>query len=543
MLTIAHVETGGRYLETDGTPLEGYIDFTPSADHLIANTGDDSAVILPAPVRLYLEQGELTGELPATDDPAWNPTDWQYIVAPNLTTAGGTRMPTRTFRISAPAGKPIDLPNETPLIPSNGTPILRGEKGEKGESGDQGPVGPSHYERAVANGYTGTELEYVTEFRGPQGFTGERGPAGPEGPEGPKGEDSTVPGPAGPRGPEGPVGPRGPEGPAGERGPKGEDGQTYRIAGGVATADDLPESAEPGDVLVAEDLDHVYAWTANGWTFIGTGIVRGPEGPEGPRGPAGERGEIGPQGEPGQTGPAGIGERGPRGEQGPEGPAGPAGPQGERGIPGEASNIPGPQGEPGQTGPRGPQGERGERGETGPAGPQGERGETGPQGERGETGPQGDPGTAIRWIGRTPTADQLPASGFRGDAYTADDTGVTWIRTDNGWESMGSFRGEKGDPGPEGPAGPQGEPGERGPEGRTGERGPEGRQGPAGPQGERGEAGPAGPMPASAVHVVMHGDDRNAPRPEGAVLVMWIGGFEPANAWTHDEWHNTREAA
>lgn len=515
MIDLTSGAVHGSFITPDGTVPEGFITLTPSAEHLRVHTEDGSAIVLPAPVTVTLANGVASGPVPATDDPAWNPAGWQWIVTTNLT-AGGTRMPMRSFRLETPAGTVTDLADALPLIPSNGTPILRGEKGEKGDPGEQGPEGPTHYERAVANGYTGTELEYITEFRGPQGLTGERGAAGPEGPEGPRGADSTVPGPEGPRGPEGPAGPAGPQGERGERGHKGEDGQTYRIAGGVATADELPETAAPGDVFVAEDLDHVYAWTPTGWTFIGTGIVRGPEGPAGVAGPPGERGPEGRQGEPGPAGPAGIGERGPRGEQGLEGPAGPRGPQGERGIPGEASNIPGPQGETGERGPEGPRGPKGETGDQGPEGPQGERGETGPQGERGETGPQGDPGTAIRWIGRVPTAAQLPASGFRGDAYTADDTGVTWIRSDNGWESMGSFRGETGPAGPEGPQGERGEPG---------------------------APGPAGPMPASAVHVVKHDDNPNAARPAGAALVMWLGAVEPVNAWTHDEWHNTREAA
>lgn len=519
MLTITNTAVHGRYLATDGTPLTGHVDLIPSADSLLATTTDGNAVILPAPVRLHLTDGEVTGEVPSTDDPAWNPAGWQYIVTPVLTTAGGARMPHRSFRLLAPAGTPVDLATATPVMTANGTAIVRGEKGETGDKGQTGDQGPDHYESAVAAGYTGTPEEYFGEFRGPQGLTGERGLPGPEGPEGPVGGDSTVPGPVGDRGEQGLEGPTGRQGERGERGFKGEDGRSYHLAGGVKTEADLPATGELGECYVTEDLDNIYAWTPNGWTYIGTGIVRGPEGPEGPAGQQGERGEQGIQGSIGQQGIPGVGERGPRGEQGLGGPAGPRGEQGERGIPGEASDIAGPEGIQGDKGDRGDQGIQGVQGIQGDRGEKGDRGDQGIQGvpgERGTTGPQGDPGTAIRWIGKTPSRDQLPATGFRGDAYTAEDTGVTWIRTDNGWESMGSFRGERG---------------------LTGLTGPQGIPGVTGQRGE------PGPMPASAVYVVKHGTLATAARPAGATLVMWIGIAEPLNATEDDEWRNTGEAA
>lgn len=71
---------------------------------------------------------------------------------------------------------------------------VRGPKGDKGDTGDQGPQGAdgfigvdglSAYQVAVANGFIGTEEEWLAYLR--------QGPVGPQGPQGPQG----TPGPAG----------------------------------------------------------------------------------------------------------------------------------------------------------------------------------------------------------------------------------------------------------------------------------------------------------------------------------------------------------
>lgn len=60
-------------------------------------------------------------------------------------------------------------------------------------------------------------------------------------------------------------------------------------------------------------------------------------------------------------------------------------------------------------------------------------------------------------------------------------TGNVYEKTAEGWQSRGSFKGEKGDPGQDGAKGDQGEQGIQGPKGDTGETGP---QGPAGADGK-----------------------------------------------------------
>lgn len=66
----------------------------------------------------------------------------------------------------------------------------------QGPQGPQGSQGPSAYEVSVAEGYTGTEVEWLASLRGPKGDKGDPGPQGEIGATGPKGE-------TGPQGPPG----------------------------------------------------------------------------------------------------------------------------------------------------------------------------------------------------------------------------------------------------------------------------------------------------------------------------------------------------
>ncbi|GLP64305.1 hypothetical protein TUSST3_09250 [Streptomyces sp. TUS-ST3] len=83
-----------------------------------------------------------------------------------------------------------------------------GPQGPKGDQGDQGPAGTdgapgtpgddglSAYEIAVADGFTGTEAEWLASLIGPKGDQGDPGATGPAGPQGEQG-------PTGPQGPKG----------------------------------------------------------------------------------------------------------------------------------------------------------------------------------------------------------------------------------------------------------------------------------------------------------------------------------------------------
>ena len=93
-----------------------------------------------------------------------------------------------------------------------------GHGGGGGGQGPQGPQGPagadglSAYEVAVANGFVGTQAQWLESLIGPQGIQGEIGPTGPKGDIGD-------------------VGPQGPTGPVGTNGTNGVDGASaYQVA-------------------------------------------------------------------------------------------------------------------------------------------------------------------------------------------------------------------------------------------------------------------------------------------------------------------------
>ena len=72
-------------------------------------------------------------------------------------------------------------------------------QGAPGEDGTDGIDGPSAYAAAVANGFVGTEAEWLASLVGPEGQQGIQGPQGEQGPVGPQGET----GPQGPAGADG----------------------------------------------------------------------------------------------------------------------------------------------------------------------------------------------------------------------------------------------------------------------------------------------------------------------------------------------------
>lgn len=101
---------------------------------------------------------------------------------------------------------------------------LTGPKGDTGDTGPQGPIGltgpqgdtgpkgDSAYAVAVANGFVGTEAEWLASLEGPQGPQGIQGETGPQGIPGPKGDT----GDTGPQGIQGNPGPQGIQGPTGK---------------------------------------------------------------------------------------------------------------------------------------------------------------------------------------------------------------------------------------------------------------------------------------------------------------------------------------
>lgn len=247
---------------------------------------------------------------------------------------------------------------------------LVGEKGADGyvgSDGFRGPDGPSAYQHWLDAGNTGTEQDFLTSLigpagssgatgaTGPAGTTGETGPAGETGPVGATGVDGLsayelwlaqgwegseadflnwLVGDTGPAGPEGEpgatgeTGATGPVGPAGATGPTGASGQSaYELwleqpgNEGKTEAQFLASligPVGPTGATGATGLTGAYGasafevWLASNpdgtieefWSFL-TGPA-GATGPAGPQGIQGIQGIQGPAGADGVDGTSGI---------------------------------------------------------------------------------------------------------------------------------------------------------------------------------------------------------------------------------------------
>lgn len=104
-------------------------------------------------------------------------------------------------------------------------------------------------------------------------------------------------GPQGPQGNNGQPGPAGAAGPVGPQGPKGDAGQSFTIAGTVASIDLLPTPTEENRTkgyLVGTDTYDLYVVVGTDTlTWKNLGRVEGVEGPQGPAGPQGIQGPNG----------------------------------------------------------------------------------------------------------------------------------------------------------------------------------------------------------------------------------------------------------
>ena len=68
-----------------------------------------------------------------------------------------------------------------------GIPGPAGEPGQAGVKGDPGVNGASAYQVAVANGFSGTEAQWLASLTGPAGEPGQVGATGPAGSDAPRG--------------------------------------------------------------------------------------------------------------------------------------------------------------------------------------------------------------------------------------------------------------------------------------------------------------------------------------------------------------------
>ncbi len=135
------------------------------------------------------------------------PTVWADlgIVEPGVTTAELGQEPTQHIYSQI-----LNQSNAAAADASHALNIVNDLAQEMASGSYNGADGKSAYEIAVANGFTGTEAEWLASLVGPAGAQGEKGDKGDTGFRGAKGD----------------AGPQGEPGPQGEKGEKGEKGET-----------------------------------------------------------------------------------------------------------------------------------------------------------------------------------------------------------------------------------------------------------------------------------------------------------------------------
>lgn len=107
----------GTYLKPDGTPDSGSVYFHVPT---FVRHGASDDVLAPGHIRGVLDiNGDVTLQVPATDDPAWSPVNWTYRVEIRL--SGVQTTFAAAIPYNAPGGE-LDLTELVPaLLPSEGT--------------------------------------------------------------------------------------------------------------------------------------------------------------------------------------------------------------------------------------------------------------------------------------------------------------------------------------------------------------------------------------------------------------------------------------
>ena len=107
-----------------------------------------------------------------------------YVGSPTGTIVGSAQLPIGKL-IQVPGARgPKGDKGDTGDTGPQGDQGIQGIQGVKGDTGDTGPIGAtgpdglSAYEVAVADGFSGTESEWLTSLVGPEGPEGPEGPAG-----------------------------------------------------------------------------------------------------------------------------------------------------------------------------------------------------------------------------------------------------------------------------------------------------------------------------------------------------------------------------
>ncbi|MGW4040457.1 hypothetical protein ACWEIM_29980 [Streptomyces sp. NPDC004778] len=158
----------------DGSPMTGRVTLTPEP---AAISSPEHGHIATGPAEGHWSNGVLVGAtgargitvLPA-DAPGYSPTGWTYTVHE---TPG--RGPQRTYPvlITTSLGPVVDLADIAPVAAYEGDYVL--VPGPPGDDGEDGAPGASAYQVAVANGYVGTESQWLASLKGAKGDKGDAG--------------------------------------------------------------------------------------------------------------------------------------------------------------------------------------------------------------------------------------------------------------------------------------------------------------------------------------------------------------------------------
>lgn len=265
----ALVPVHGTYLSRDGSPLAGTIRFRSGQVTL-----GDGSVVTPVDFVFTLDAtGSFSGELPATDDPNFVPTNWAYSVYESVP---GGRKP---FSIFVPyESQGIDMSTAAPVVPPPALVSTIGPPGPANELtiGTVTTLAPGSPATATL---TGESPAQILSFGIPQGATGNQGEKG----------DTGSQGPTGPQGIAGPAGPAGLTWQGSYDGTKAyaiDDAVGYLGASWFATAahaanDGIPPTNEADGSPNA------------GWALL---AQEGSQGPQGPQGIQGETGAAGADG-------------------------------------------------------------------------------------------------------------------------------------------------------------------------------------------------------------------------------------------------------
>jgi hypothetical protein len=153
----------GEFLDDEGTARTGEVRFTPLLNPLpFASTTPPVIIVNDGAVGVLDSAGRFSVDLIATED------RFYYRVEPRISGQALT-----SYLIQVEAGEQ-DLATLVPVIPPD-TPGLPGA---------QGPAGLSAYQVALANGYVGTQAQWLASLVGAAGEDGAPGTPGAPGADG-----------------------------------------------------------------------------------------------------------------------------------------------------------------------------------------------------------------------------------------------------------------------------------------------------------------------------------------------------------------------